>query len=185
MRGCRVLNDKEIKLILNNSKIRERTLYLTGLMFGTRVSESLSFTFGDFSGDYLYIKSMKNSDNQSFPIPNSYRNLINDLKNYYKSKGYNVCNKTPLFISQKGKSQKPMSRQTAHTFLKKIVRKCKLEGKINTHSFRKSFVTKIYEMTNYNIAEVRQYSRHKSLTNLQYYISTTENPVLIENLSWI
>jgi hypothetical protein len=40
MRGCRVLNDKEIKLILNNSKIRERTLYLTGLMFGTRVSES-------------------------------------------------------------------------------------------------------------------------------------------------
>jgi site-specific recombinase XerD len=88
-------------------------------------------------------------------------------------------------MSQKNKTYKPMSRQLAHTVLKKVVSDCKLEGRINTHSFRKSFITRIYEMTNYNIAELLQYSRHKSLNNLQYYIGTTEETTLVEELKWL
>jgi site-specific recombinase XerD len=185
MKGCRVLKDSEIKKILNSLKIREQALFLTSLTFGTRISESLSLNFGDVCGDYLYIKSSKGSENQSFPIPHSYRSTINRLKVYYKSKGISVKDKTPLFMSQKHKTSKPMSRQLAHNLIRKVVRNCKLEGKINTHSFRKSFVTKIYEMTGYDIAQVRQYSRHRSLNNLQYYIGTTEVPTLVNNLNWV
>ncbi len=185
MRGCRVLTDDEIKIILNSLKIREKALFLTSLTFGTRISESLSLNFGDVSGKFLNFRSSKGSENQSFPIPNPYRNVIDILKKNYESKGITVTNTTPLFMSQKGKTKRPMSRQLAHTLLKKIVRSCGFEGKVNTHSFRKSFVTRIYELTEYNIAEVRLYSRHKSLANLQYYIATTEHPTLVENLNWI
>jgi integrase len=185
MKGCRVLTDKEIKKILKTLKIREQALFLTSLTFGTRISESLSLTFGDVSGKYLYLRSMKGSENQSFPIPARYRKVISGLKAYYQSKGISVNDSVPLFMSQKRKTLKPMSRQLAHNLLKKVIRNCRLEGKINTHSFRKSFVSRIYELTNYNIAELRQYSRHKSLNNLQYYISTMEEPTLVKNLSWM
>jgi site-specific recombinase XerD len=162
MKGCRVLSDDEIKQILNSLKVRDRALFLTSLTFGTRVSESLSLTFGDVCGKFLHLKSMKGSENQSFPIPDSYRIVIDELKTYYRSRGISAIDRTPLFMSQKNKTLKPMSRQLAHNVLKRVVRECQLEGKVNTHSFRKSFITKIYEMTNFNIAELLQYSRHKS-----------------------
>jgi integrase len=184
MKGCRVLSDEEIKIVLNLLKIRDKALFLTCLTFGTRISEALALTFGDVSGKYLYLESSKGSENQSFPIPNSYRKVIDELKIYYESKGYIVDNNLPLFISQKGKTSNPMSRQLAHTLLKKVARSCGLEGKVNTHSFRKSFVTKIYKMTGFDIALVRQYSRHRSLNNLQYYIGTTEEANLVNDLNW-
>jgi integrase len=182
MKGCRVLTDSEIKKILKSLNIRDKVLFLTSLTFGTRISESLSLNFGDVKGKYLYLNSMKGCENQAFPIPESYRKIIDKLKAYYQSRGIMPDDQTPLFMSQKSKTQRPMSRQLAHNILKKAT--CELEGKINTHSFRKSFITKIYQMTNFNIAEVRQYSRHKSMNNLMYYIATTEENTLVEKLQW-
>jgi integrase len=94
-----------------------------------------------------------------------------------------VRDRVLFFISQKGKNQH-ITRQLASSLVKKTVKTLGLEGKINTHSFRKSFVTKIYEMTGYNIAETKTYSRHKSLVNLEYYIKTTESTDLVEQLNW-
>ncbi len=183
MKGCRVLTDEEIRLVLNELGIRDRALFLTCLTFGTRISEALAMTFGDVSSTTLYIKSSKGSETQRFPIPFSYRMAIEELGNYYKSKGIEIKDSSPLFISQKGRNQS-ITRQLASNVIKKVVLKMNLDGKINTHSFRKSFVTKIYEMTGYNIAETKAYSRHKSLVNLEYYIKTTENADLVEKLDW-
>jgi len=183
MKGCRVLTDDEIKLVLNELGTRDRTLFLTCLTFGTRISEALNLTFADVSGNTLYIRSMKGSDTQGFPIPDAYRNAICELENWYQSKGIAVTEMLPLFVSQKGRN-KSITRQLASNVIKKVSRKLSLDGKVNTHSFRKSFVTKIYELTGFNIAETKAYSRHKSLVNLEYYIRTTEKTDLVEQLSW-
>ena len=184
MKGCRVLNDNEITLLLNDLKIRDKALFLTSLTFGTRISEALALTFKDVSGKFLYLRSSKGSDNQSFPIPTAYRQVINELRNYYENKGVSVTDQTPLFLSQKSRGIKSMTQQLASYVIKKVARANKLDGKINTHSFRKSFVTKIYELTGKDIAETKQYSRHKSLVNLEYYLRTTESTDLVNQLSW-
>lgn len=183
MKGCRVLTDEEIRLVLNELGVRDRVLFLTCLTYGTRISEALALTFGDVTGNTLYIRSSKGSDTQGFPIPVSYRNEINELEDYYSSKGISVTADMPLFVSQKGRDR-PVSRQLASTVIKRVASKIGLEGKVNTHSFRKSFVTRIYELTGYNIAETKLYSRHRSLLNLEYYIKTTEKADLVEQLNW-
>lgn len=183
MKGCRVLTDDEIKLVLNELHVRDRTLFLTCLTFGTRISEALALTFGDVAGKTLYLKSKKGSDNQSFPIPASFKRSVEELKNWYEEKEMIIDEKSPLFISQKGNKQS-FTRQLASHVIKNVSRRLNLDGKVNTHSFRKSFVTKIYELTGYNIAETKAYSRHKSLVNLEYYIKTTENTDLVERLDW-
>ena len=184
MKGCRVLEDKEIAIILNDLKIRDKVLFLTCLTFGTRISECLALTFGDVKGNFLYIRSSKGSDTQSFPIPASYKNCIGELRAYYERRGLDMSDKTPLFLSQKG-NNKSITRQLASFIIKKVAGANGLDGKINTHSFRKSFVSKIYEMTNFNILETKIYSRHKSLMNLEYYIKTTESTNLVEQFAWV
>lgn len=183
MKGCRVLTDNEIKLVLNELGIRDRVLFLTCLTFGTRISEALALTFADVGGSTLYIRSMKGSETQGFPIPEGYKNELNELKSWYEKKGVSVKGNLPLFVSQKGR-HKSITRQLASNVIKNVARRVNLDGKVNTHSFRKSFVTKIYEMTGFNIAETKAYSRHKSLVNLEYYIRTTEKTDLVERLNW-
>ncbi len=183
MKGCRILTDNEIEMVLNELQIRDRTLFLTCLTFGTRISEALSLTFADVTGNTLYIKSKKGSDNQSFPIPEGYSDAVEELKEWYLNKGINVTAQLPLFVSQKGKD-KSITRQLASHVIRRVSSKLNLDGKVNTHSFRKSFVTKIYELTGFNIAETKAYSRHKSLLNLEYYIKTTEKTDLVNDLNW-
>lgn len=67
MKGCRVLTDDEIKLVLNELGVRDRVLFLTCLTFGTRISEALTLTFKDVAGNTLYIRSKKGSETQGFP----------------------------------------------------------------------------------------------------------------------
>lgn len=54
----------------------------------------------------------------------------------------------------------------------------------NSHSARKIFVTRIYALTGKDIAETKKYSRHKSLANLDYYIGTTQDLSLVNQLHW-
>lgn len=184
MKGCRILTDEEIKMVLNELQVRDRTLFLTCLTFGTRISEALALTFGDFAGNTLYLKSKKGSDNQAFPIPAGYKKSVEELRQWYQEKGLVVGGRSPLFMSQKGKNTS-FTRQLASHVIKTVARRMNLDGKINTHSFRKSFVTKIYELTGFNIAETKAYSRHKSLVNLEYYLKTTEKTDLVEQLRWV
>lgn len=181
MKGCRSLSENEVSGILADMGSRDRLLMMTGLCFGTRISESLSLTFGDVSGEYLYIKSAKGSDNAAFPIPEEYRRDLATLKAEYLSKGIDVTDATPLFLSKFGVA---MSRQAASQIIKATCERLGIGGKVNTHSLRKTFVTKIYNMTGFDIAQTKVYSRHKNIGNLDYYINTTKETDLVLSLNW-
>ncbi len=104
-------------------------------------------------------------------------------KTHYTNLGIEVNSNTPLFLSRKG-NQKSITRQQVSQIIRGICKQHEIEGKVNIHSFRKCFVTKIYELTGYNIAETKKYSRHKNLANLDYYIATTEDTNLVNQLNW-
>lgn len=183
MKGCRIISNEEISRIISSLSIRDKVLVLTGLNFGLRISESLPLTFGDVSGQYININSLKGSNNASFVIPQAYHQAISELKSYYTSKGLSVTDDTYLFQSKKGVNEHIKKRQ-ANQIMKDTCEELGIEGKVNTHSFRKTFVTKIYELTKFNIAQTKVYSRHKNLANLDYYINTCQTTELINDLSW-
>jgi site-specific recombinase XerD len=160
---------------------RDKLLLLTGLFFGTRISEALSLNFEDVAGKYLQIKSQKGSNNQVFPISEKFRMTVELVRAEYFSRSWEINPTTALFLNRSGVR---MSRQAASNIIRQIAHKCGLDGKINTHSLRKSFITRIYEMTNFNLAETKNYSRHKSLASLDAYLKTTETTELCKKLDW-
>ena len=183
MKGCRVLEAHEVQALLNDLRPRDRLLMLTGLTFGTRISETLSLTFGAVSGRYLHIASAKGSDHVSFEIPPGYQAEVAALRADYQQSGRTVTAATPLFLSRKGPDQ-TLRRQQASEIISAACVRLGIEGKVNTHSARKTFVTRIYHLTGKDIAETKKYSRHKSLANLDYYIGTTQDLSLVSKLDW-
>lgn len=183
MKGCRVLKREEVAELRADVNPRDNAFLLTGLTFGLRVSESLALTFGDVSGIFLNVKSKKHSENVTFPIPAAYRAAVDRLQAHYASQGVDVTPETFLFLSRKGTNQ-PITRQQASQIMRGLAGKAGLDGKVNTHSLRKSFVTDIYAKSGHDIAETKKYSRHKNMANLDYYIGTTEGADLIHALSW-
>ena len=183
MKGCRVLEAHEVQALLRDLSPRDRLLLLTGLTFGTRISETLALTFGAVAGRYLHIVSAKGSENASFQIPASYHAQIATLRTVYQDAGRTVTEATPLFLSRKGVDQ-PITRQQASQVIAAACVRLGIEGKVNNHSARKTFVTRIYHLSGKDIAETKKYSRHKSLANLDYYIGTTQDLSLVAQLDW-
>jgi integrase len=136
----------------------------------------------DVFGKFLYLKSKKKSSHQSFPIPTQYHDAVKAVKQFYQKKGIEVTKNTLLFLSNKSHRIKAMSRPHIS---KRFTTLCKeLDGIVNMHSLRKTFLTRIYEKTGYNLIETQKYSRHKNLSNLQAYIKTTETTDLVLELAW-
>lgn len=184
MQGCRTLTPEEVTAILSDLNPRDRLIVLTGLTFGTRISETLALTFGDVAGKYLSIKSAKGSDNATFPISAQYASAVEEARQSYISAGKTITADTPLFLSRKG-YHKPITRQQASDIITAACERLGIDGKVNTHSARKTFVTRIYALTGKDIAQTKQYSRHKSLANLDYYINTTNDLSLVNALDWV
>lgn len=181
MNGCRVLDKDEVAAILAELNPRDRLLVLTGLTFGTRIGETLALTFGDVAGDFLYIRSEKGSRNTTFEIPADYRAAVAALHVWYQERGVEVTDRTVLFRSQKGGA---ITRQASSAIIKATCHRLGIGGKVNSHSFRKCFVTAVYELSGRDIAQTKHYSRHKSLASLDHYISTTQTTGLVSALRW-
>lgn len=183
MRGCRVLNTDEIDKLKASLPIRDRVFMMTGLYFGLRVSESLALTFGDVAGQYLQVRSAKGSNNTTFPIPPEYATEVESLRHdYNKRRGINPTANTPLFLAEK--HMHVISRQAASQILRAACKTLGIDGKVNTHSYRKTMVTRVYELTGKDIVQVMVYSRHKNLGSLDSYIQTTADTGLVSKLKW-
>lgn len=169
--------------LLNELSLRDRLLLLTGLTFGTRISETLALTFKEVSGRFIHIASAKGSNNVSFEIPIRYRSEVEALRTFYTQIGRVITDESPLFLSRKG-TNRAISRQHASEVITAACERIGIEGRVNSHSARKTFVTRIYHLSGKDIAETKKYSRHKSLANLDYYIGTTQDLSLVSQLDW-
>jgi integrase len=186
MQGSRSLTNEELNAMLLIATPRNRLFILTGITFGTRISEALELKFRDVEGKTLRLKSKKHSINQEFPIPEGYKIAVKAAMQAYSDIHINVDRNSHMFLSMVHARERGhvMSPQNANEMIRCLAKKVGFEGKISCHSFRKSFVTRIYEKTSFNIAATQKYSRHRSLSNLQYYISTSDEMDLINDELW-
>ena len=188
MQGARLITQDEIRTMLQEENQRDRMLVLIGLYFGTRISESVALTFGDFKGRYVRIKSVKKSNDRILQIPDEFRQELERLRGYYLLKGCPVQDQTPLFLSQKKDDSgqcKPIAKEHASYIIKQMREQYGLDERISAHSFRKSFTTKIHKLTQNNLVQTAVYTGHKSIDSLRHYIETTQETDLTRKLNWI
>jgi integrase len=186
MAGSRILTPPEVKKILRYLKTRNQRDYvatLCSVTFGLRIGELLRLTFKDIEGgDYIYIRSLKNSNNENFPIPPTVDDELKRLKLYYHGKGIDITSHHYLFQSQKGENQ-AISREHFNYILRTACKKLKIGGKVSNHSLRKCYINTIYQKTQ-DVFKTKVYSRHKSIQSLQSYVSESHDTSIINLITW-
>ena len=181
MKGTRPLDNHEIRKVAEcftgTFETRNRGLFMLGVSTGGRISELLSLTIGDVyqNGtpvtDLLYDKSIVKGGevSRAVPVNRDGRDAIDALISWHREQYRNTEGNRPLFPSRHKSGTVPMHRQTAHQMLKKAFIAARLNGKIATHSLRKSFAQRVYEQSS-DIYLVKELLGHRNVSTTQQYL---------------
>ena len=157
VKGTRPLDNNEIRLVsacfTGTFEVRNRGLFLLGVSTGGRISELLSLTIGDVYQnekpvtDLLFDKSVVKGGevSRAVPVNRDGRTAIEAIIAWHWERYKNTSSDRPLFPSRHKSGTVPLHRQSAHQMLKKAFIAAGLNGKIATHSLRKSFAQRVYE----------------------------------------
>ena len=182
MKGTRPLNNDEIRRVSaaftgNLFEVRNRSLFMIGVSTGGRISELLGLQIGDVyqNGkpvtDLLFDKSIVKGKETSRAVPVNVdgRHAIADLVNWHRDRYEDVEDNRPLFPSRNKRGNVALNRQTAHDMLKEAFLTAGLNGKLATHSLRKSFAQRVYEQSG-DIYLVQELLGHRSVATTQKYL---------------
>ena len=181
MKGTRPLDNNEIRKVAEafdgTFAIRNRSLFMLGVSTGGRISELLSLTIGDVYQnkkpvtDLLYNKSIVKGGEVSRAVPVNIdgRDAIDALIDWHREKYATLAPTRPLFPSRNKRGTVAMNRQTAHEMLKEAFMIAGLNGKLATHSLRKSFAQRVYEQSS-DIYLVQELLGHRSVATTQKYL---------------
>ena len=181
MKGTRPLDNKEIRLVSacfdGTFEARNRGLFMLGVSTGGRISELLSLQIGDVYQnrravtDLLFDKSIVKGGeiSRAVPVNSDGRRAISEIIDWHREQYGKLDVKRPVFPSRNGQGEKRMSRRTAHDVLKSAFETAGLNGKLATHSLRKSFAQRLYDQTG-DIFTVQEMLGHKSVVTTQKYL---------------
>ena len=181
MKGTRPLDNDEIRSVstcfTGTFATRNRGLFLLGVSTGGRISELLSLQIADVyqNGravtDLLFDKSIVKGGEVSRAVPVNIdgRQAIDQLIEWHREQYQNTEPSRPLFPSRQKSGSFPMHRQTAHDILKTAFTGAGLNGKLATHSLRKSFAQRVYEQSG-DIFLVQELLGHKNVSTTQRYL---------------
>ena len=181
MKGTRPLDNDEIRRVstcfTGTFEVRNRGLFMLGVSTGGRISELLSLTIGDVFqnrkpvGDLLYGKSIVKGGevSRTVPVNADGRRAIDELVNWHRRHYRSVASKRPLFPSRHKSGSVALHRQTAHDILKNAFIEAGLNGKLATHSLRKSFAQRLYDKTG-DIYLVQALLGHRNIATTQNYL---------------
>ncbi len=150
---------------------------MLGVSTGGRISELLSLTIGDVyqNGkpvtDLLFDKKIVKGGevSRAVPVNTDGRTAIENLIDWHREKYKTIAPSRPLFPSRNKNGSVAMNRQTAHEMLKKAFQAAGLNGKLATHSLRKSFAQRVYEESG-DIYLVQELLGHRNVSTTQKYI---------------
>ena len=181
MKGTRPLDNDEIRRVsgcfTGTFQVRNLGLFMLGVSTGGRISELLSLTIGDVFqngkpvSDLLYSKSIVKGGEVSRAVPVNVdgRDAIEALIDWHREKYATIAPTRPLFPSRNKKGTVAMNRQTAHDMLKEAFLDAGLNGKLATHSLRKSFAQRVYEQSG-DIYLVQELLGHRNISTTQKYL---------------
>ena len=181
MKGTRPLDNQEIRQVSGSFdstyEIRNRALFMLGVSTGGRISELLSLQIGDVYQnrapvtDLLFDKSIVKGKEHSraVPVNRDGRQAIDQLIAWHRKEYRSIAKARPLFPSRNGQGGKRMSRRAAHDVLKTAFEAAGLNGKLASHSLRKSFAQRLYDRTG-DIYAVQEMLGHKNIATTQKYL---------------
>ena len=181
MKGTRPLDNGEISRVstafTGTFATRNSGLFMIGVSTGGRISELLSLRVEDMYqnkkpvSDLLYTKRIVKGGevSRSVPVNADGRKAIDALVNWHRKHYRSVASKRPLFPSRHNSGTVPMHRQTAHAILKTAFIEAELNGKLATHSLRKSFAQRLYDKTG-DIYLVQELLGHRNISTTQKYL---------------
>ena len=184
MKGTRPLTNAEIRKVATcfdgKFAARNRGLFMLGISIGGRVSELLALTIGDvyqndqpvtdFQFDRSIVKGGETS--RTIPVNSDGRKAIAAIIEWHCVEfGLYLHPDTPLFPSQKSSEGRivAMKRQAIHKILETAFVSAGLNGKLATHTLRKTFAQRLYQQCN-DIYLVKELLGHKNVATTQAYI---------------
>ena len=181
MKGTRPLDNNEILLVSacfdGRFEIRNRSLFMIGVSTGGRISELLSLRICDVwqnskpVTDLLFDKKIVKGGEVSRAVPVNIdgRDAIAALIDWHREKYDTRAPTRPLFPSRNKNGTVAMNRQTAHEMLKAAFMTAGLNGKLATHSLRKSFAQRLYDESG-DIYLVQELLGHQNVATTQKYL---------------
>ena len=106
---------------------------------------------------------------KAVPVNADGRLAIEELISWHRRHYENINPNRPLFPSRHNSGTVPMHRQTAHDGLKKAFIAVGLNGKLATHSLRKSFAQRLYDKSG-DIYLVQELLGHRNISTTQNYL---------------
>lgn len=182
MKGTRPLTIEEIALVRESFAgkyaVRNRSLFMLGVSTGGRISELLSLRISDVFqngkpvSQLLFVKSIVKGQENARAVPVNVDGIgaITDLIEWHQESYGSVDADRPLFPSRKsGGGLQAIGRQQAHRILKAACEKASLNGKLATHSLRKSYAQRLYGLLS-DIFCIKELLGHKSVVTTQAYL---------------
>lgn len=199
-KGCRPLTDDEVQqlsdvydtLIQNDipegTKLRDFTLIMFGFYVGSRISETLSlkvkdvYQYGRVSNSVYFKRENTKGQRQGRTgvINKECQELLTNYINHY-SLHNNLDNH--LFFSKKGNLKRSQATKIISDTFHNIL---ELDGKLSTHTCRKTFARKGYEKLHDSLPDLKDCLGHTSLDSTLSYISHNNEKVnnFLDNLSY-
>lgn len=187
MKGCRPLTTQEIikvsEQFSSKYKVRNRALFILGISTGGRIAELLSLKIEDVwsptrrrlgeqggqpVSDLLYEKNVvKGKENSRLiPLNSDAKQAIRKLIDWQVKQYPKVEPKRPLFPSRKGNDA--ISTTQGYRVLKDAFSLAGLNGKVATHSMRKTYAQRLYDATG-DIYLVAEALGHKAVETTKKY----------------
>lgn len=189
MKGTRPLTIEEIGLVKEAFEgkyaVRNRSLFMIGVSTGGRISELLSLRIGDVYqngnpvSQLLFLKSIvKGQENaRAVPVNADGRRAISELIEWHEESFGCLDADRPLFPSRKsGSGIVAIRRQQAHRIFKTACDKASLNGKLATHSLRKSYAQRLYGLLS-DIFCIKELLGHKNVVTTQAYLGVDYDKV--------
>ena len=193
MKGCRPLTEAEWKALFAALKTtRDQALFVLGIRSGFRITELLSLKLADIIEggeivDRVYVarQYMKGqSEGRSVVLHEDAKKYLKRWVNELNAMGFQSPG--DFVFQNQYRKNKSISRQYSGRVLLKAARSLGFQGKIGTHSMRKSFANTVYEFLLNRVAKgeaidplllTKQAMGHKDLESTSKYLAFREKDV--------
>ena len=157
-----------MKALLNDRNPKYMIMFDIGINTGLRISDILTLTVADVSGDHVNIIEKKTGKRRRFLIN---RKLKRDLRKYIREAGLDYNDY--LIPSRNDYGSRPIGRVQAYRVLSETGRELGLES-IGTHSLRKTFGYWHYQKY-HDVAMLQEIFNHSTSSITLRYIGITDD----------